>query len=84
MSEMAVEQKVTQVKGRIEAAQRGQAQARHSFDVADGEARAAAQALMTEFGVRSLEEAQALLARLESERDTALADVESKLAGGAQ
>lgn len=81
MSEMTVEQRVAQVQERRVAAQRGQAQAQHSFDVADAEARVAAQALNDEFGVTSVQDAERLLAGLRTDVDNKLAEVESMLAG---
>jgi uncharacterized protein (DUF1810 family) len=74
-----VEQQVAMYKQRIAQAQHGQAQAQHAYEVADRQAVDAVQALR-EFGINSLEEAEAKIAELVAEQDKEMAAVEAALA----
>lgn len=74
-----VEESIRLAKERIAAAQRDQAQAEHSAEVATREVREAVKALREEFGINSITEAEDLIARLRAERDAEVARVNEAL-----
>ncbi len=74
-----VEQAVRTVRERIAAAQRRRARAEAEHDAAAAKAAQIRQALLDEFGVTSVEEARAMLTKVDTDLTTALYDLEQAL-----
>lgn len=76
---MDAEPEILAIRSRIAAAQRAQARAEHERDAAKAAADAARDRLADEFGVTDTASAHVLLARLEAQRDAALAQLKTEL-----
>lgn len=74
-----LEAEVLAVRGRIAAAQRARSRAEMERDAAQAAADKARRQLAAEFGVESVEDAQAMLAKLQDELAQAVGDLRTQL-----
>ena len=77
---MTLDQEVQSVKDRVSKAQRDQAGASHAYEVALAQVQGSVTALRDEFGVESMDGAQALLGSLRGELAAECAGVAAALA----